>query len=77
MSGAVKTLAFGALAPKLHKQLGQPQRRFRCLQDCADSIVTLAVGRILPESEVQRARERLVKRIAQVLSNFGGGKAGE
>jgi hypothetical protein len=54
---------FGALAPKLHEQLGLPRRRMRYLQDCADGIVSLAVGGMLTDRETHRVRKRLMKRI--------------
>ncbi len=61
------TLVFGALAPKLHAQLQMPQRKLRYLQDCADGITNLAVGQLLTEAEVKRARRRLIKRIQQTF----------
>ena len=56
-------IVFGALAPKLHEQIKISRRRLRYLQDCADGITNLAIGRLLSEAEVHRARRRLVKRI--------------
>jgi hypothetical protein len=57
-------LVFGALVPRLHEQLPIPKRRLRYLQECADGIVSLAVGGFLSDAEVRRARHRLLKRIA-------------
>lgn len=65
---------FGALVPKLHQQLGLPQRRLRYLQDCADGLVALSVGGLLSEAETHRARRRLMKRI---LTTFGKELQGE
>jgi 3-methyladenine DNA glycosylase/8-oxoguanine DNA glycosylase len=61
-------ITFGAMAPKLHEQLGLPRRRLRYLQECADGIVSLAVGGMLSDAETHRARRRLMKRI---LTTFG------
>ena len=65
-------IAFGALVPKLYEQLGLPKRRLTYLQDAADSITTLAIGRLLSDAEVHRARQRLVKRIARTVGTDGG-----
>lgn len=61
-------VTFGALAPRLHEQLGLPRRKLRYLQECADGICSLAVGGLLSDAETHRARRRLMKRI---LTTFG------
>lgn len=60
-------IVFGALAPKLHKQLNVPERSLRYFQQCADGIVALAIGGLLSRAEVHRARQRLVKRLARTF----------
>jgi len=60
-------VVFGALADPLYKQLRLPRRRLRYLQDCADSIVTLAIGGLLADAEVHRARKRLMARISETF----------
>lgn len=81
MSGEAKTLAavmtrkgvtFGALAEPLYVQLKgigwATRRRLTYCQDAADAIATLAIGGLLSEAETRRARLRLMKRIARVLT---------
>lgn len=70
----MKGVTFGALADPLWKQLGLPRRRLSYLQKAADSIVTLAVGSLLSDSEVHRARTRLMKRIAQTFPERGANR---
>lgn len=60
-------ITFGALAEPLHSQLSLPRRRLRYLQECADGVTALSVGRLLSESEVHRARQRIMKRIMQTF----------
>ena len=65
-------LVFGALTPKLHEQLKLPRRQLRYFQECADSITTLSVGRLLSDAEKHRARKRLVKRIRDTFFKAAG-----
>lgn len=65
------SIVFGALAPKLHSQLPLSRARLRHLQEHADGITALAVGGLLSDAEVHRARRRLMNRIGLVLKKAG------
>lgn len=60
------TILFGALAPKLAKQLGTTERknpRLMGWQKAADAITWLAIHGLLTEHEKDRARLRLLAAI--------------
>lgn len=61
-------LVFGPTAPKLHKQLGAPEPEpfspaYHWQLD-ADAIARLSVRGLLSEAEADRARKRLIRRMA-------------
>lgn len=65
------SISFGALSPPLVHQLSEqgvsiPVRKEYRLQKAADHIVTLAIAGYLSESEVNKARKRLMKDICRL-----------
>lgn len=67
----IPSLEFGNLAPLLHLQLGWPERplpnRLTALwhlQEDADAITRLLVRRLITQKEADKARRRLVRKIA-------------
>lgn len=54
---------FGALAPKIHEQIGWPEDQAKHLQADADAITRLAVRGYLNEKEIAKARRALVRLI--------------
>lgn len=67
---AVNGILFGALVPSLIDQLTRADCDFypnkvRALQRDADAITQLSVRGLLSSSEVSKARQRLMKRIAK------------
>lgn len=69
-------LRFGALSPPLHEQVNEQTDMGLTADDLvkeqmlATSIVTLLLHSILTETEVHKARKRLMKRIDKTLSSF-------
>lgn len=71
---------FGALVPQLYEQFKGvrasdgyllTRSRLRFLQKCADGVTLLSIGQLLPESEVRKARKRILKRIEDTFFKKG------
>ncbi len=61
-------IVFGALAPKLYRQLHTPPSPdLERLQAHADAITRLMIAGLLSDAEAHRARRRLAKRIAKTI----------
>lgn len=65
MADEAITFTFGALAPKLHEQMGWPEDNHvvQHLQADADAITRLSVRGYLNEKETAKARRALVRLI--------------
>lgn len=61
-------ILFGALAAPLWQQVKLPPQKLRDIQRMADSITLLAIHGALSEAEAHRARKRIVKKIAALLT---------
>lgn len=67
------TIHFGAMCPPLSEQLASialPTEKIDQWQMMADSIVRLHVHNILSDSKVEKARSRLMKRIAAEMDRL-------
>lgn len=64
-------LQMGALAPQIHEQLKRPKQEMKRHQACADAITRLLIHGILSSAEGHRARQRLVKKIANDVVKAG------
>lgn len=56
-------VAFGALAPPLHEQLGLPPATVCMEQKWANHVTGLLIAGILTDAEGSRARRRIMKRL--------------
>ena len=56
-------IRFGALAPKLHVQLIVDEKDLELEQELADAMISCYIHGIITESEYQRVRNRLGKRV--------------
>lgn len=73
-------LYFGAFGPALSQQLeskGVAKRELHALDKSAKAVVQLAVHGFLSESEIHRARRRIVKHIEGLLNKAQKGNAGK
>ena len=66
-------IAFGALAAPIQEQVSRcglklPSGASVILQKCADSITYLRIQGILPDGQVHKARQRLMKRIQSAIN---------
>ena len=65
-------IVFGAMTDSIQKQLlaqqiTRPRKIVQVLQMDADSITRLAIRGLLSDSEVRKARQRLMKKIKRTL----------
>ncbi len=58
------SLAFGALADPLHKQVGVPKASMCLYQKLADAVTYLSIHQFLRESEKKRMRQRILNLVA-------------
>lgn len=63
-------ILFGATSPKLKEQIpALDDYEGEFLQRCADAITLLSVRGLITERDTHKARQRLMKDIAQVLAS--------
>ena len=53
-------IIFGALCKPLHEQMGMLKHEVEVEQKCADAITLLAVQGVLPDSQIHKARKRVM-----------------
>jgi hypothetical protein len=64
-------LSFGALSPPIHEQLAIDEFRTRPHQRIANAITLLRIQGIITDSETDRARWRLIKRLSEDINEKG------
>lgn len=62
---------FGALCPPIAKQLATvaPDKDFRPLDELAEALTLCFIQGVLSESEIDRARKRLMKKVVAVINS--------